>query len=56
MGTNMQAGNMNGGASNQSSMAGNMTSGNMTSGNDTVPHAANMSADKTLASNGTVPS
>ncbi len=55
-GTNMQAGNMSGGASNQSSMAGNMTSGNMTSGNDTAPHAANMTADKTLASNGTVPS
>jgi hypothetical protein len=56
MGTNMQAGNMSGGASNQSSTAGNMTSGNMTSGNDTAPHAAKMTADKTLASNGTVPS
>jgi hypothetical protein len=55
MGTNIHAGNMSGGASNQSSMAGNMTSGNMTSGNDTAPHAAEMTADKTLASNGTVP-
>ena len=49
MGTNMHAGNMGGGASNQSSMAGNMTSGNMTSGNDPAPHAAEMTADKTLA-------
>jgi hypothetical protein len=56
MGTNMQEGNMSSGASNQSSMAGNMTSGNMTSGNDTAPHSANMTADKTLVSNGTVPS
>ena len=52
----MQAGNMSGGASIQSLLAGNMTSGSMTSGNDTAPHAANLTADKTLASNGTVPS
>jgi hypothetical protein len=56
MGTNMQAGSMSGGASNESSLAGNMTAGNMTAGNDIAPHAANMTAEKTLASNGTVPS
>jgi hypothetical protein len=56
MGTNMQAGSMSGGASNESTMAGNMTAGNMTAVNDTAPHPANMTAEKTLASNGTVPS